>query len=86
MKNLTTKQKQEIVAAANEHFDGDVQLASAAHIHGFGVVLDVGRQMVDWFVHKEIQHVQNQVENFIALGSGNRKPKAKKATGGKAKK
>jgi hypothetical protein len=80
MANLTNEQKQEVADAAKEHFDGDLQLASAAHVHGFGVVLAVGRQMVEWFAHKQIESVQKQVESFIA---GKSKPKAKKSGDGR---
>ncbi len=74
MKQLTTQEKQEIAQSAKENFDGDVALASAAHVHGVGVVKKVGSQIVDWFEKEAIQKIETQVVKYIA----NKAKRAKK--------
>ena len=78
---MTRNEKRHIKKVAAEHFDGDLQLASAAHVHSFGVVKKVGSKMVDWFDHEKIAAVQKEVE---APDAPAKKAPAKKAPAKKA--
>jgi hypothetical protein len=65
MNTLTTKEKQDIKTVADEHFDGNIELASAAHVHTLGVVKRVGSQIAPWFEHEAIKAVESQMTKYL---------------------
>ncbi len=62
MKKLSNKHIETIKSVADEHFDGNHELAAAAHVHGVGVVKKVGSQIPEWFNHEEIKNVVGQIK------------------------
>ncbi len=70
---LTDEEKTNIKTVAKEVFDGDLKLAAAAHVHGVGVVLKVGKQLAGWFNKKKINAI-------VKLLSPPIKPEAPKKT------
>lgn len=52
---LEKEQIDAIKADAAENWNGDLDLAIAAQIHGAGVILKSGSQVMDWMDKKQIQ-------------------------------
>ncbi len=61
MKKLSNKHIETIKSVADEHFDGNHELAAAAHVHGLTVVQRCGGRIVEWFDHDAIKNVVSQV-------------------------
>lgn len=61
VEKLTDKQIKEINKTAKDFFDGDTRLAVAAHVHGLGYVLRVGRRVIDSMDKQQISQLKGQV-------------------------
>ncbi len=61
MKKLTEKEIATIKDTADSHFGGDLNLASAAHVHGVNTVKRVGSQIAVWFDRDAIEAVASQL-------------------------
>jgi hypothetical protein len=59
---LNEKEKAAIKKDAAENWENDLTLAAAAHIHGAGVVLKVGRKIAEWFDKAQINDVKSQID------------------------
>lgn len=49
---------------AADNWNGDLDLAIAANIHGAGVVLKSGNQVLDWMDKKQIQTIKGLITKF----------------------
>jgi hypothetical protein len=61
MAKLSNEEKDEIKQIADEHFDGDLSLAIAAHVHGIGVVKKSGGRVPTFANKRVLSNLKTQI-------------------------
>lgn len=79
MAKVTNEQIEAIKADAAASWNDDLDLAIAAHVHGAGVVLRSGSQIMDWFDKKQIASIKGQITKFDNAAKTPAKSKTKKS-------
>ncbi len=75
---LEKEQIEAIKKDAADNWNGDLDLAIAAHIHGAGVVLKSGSQILDWHDKNKIASIKGLITKADKAAKTPKKAKAKK--------